>query len=52
MKQHTRVFHLAVIRLLKGIITAWEKWLTVEGSDIDQAPSDVKEAISILTPKK
>lgn len=27
MTQSTRTFHLALIRSLKGILTAWERWL-------------------------
>lgn len=28
MKHSTREFHETVIRLLKGVLTAWEKWLS------------------------
>jgi hypothetical protein len=27
MSEATRVLHEAIIRALKGILTAWEKWL-------------------------
>lgn len=27
MNQNTRELHETVIRLLKGVLTAWEKWL-------------------------
>jgi hypothetical protein len=28
MSEATREFHEAAIRLVKGIITAWERWLS------------------------
>lgn len=28
MNSHTRELHETVIRLLKGVLTAWEKWLS------------------------
>lgn len=28
MTDATREFHETVIRLLKGVLTAWEKWLS------------------------
>jgi len=52
MKQHTRLLHLTVIRLLKGVITAWEKWLSTEGQDPAKAPEDVKEVLKMLSPKQ
>jgi hypothetical protein len=30
MQSPTIIFHEAVIRALKGIIAAWEKWLEVQ----------------------
>jgi hypothetical protein len=33
MRPETRALHWAILRLCKGILTAWERWLTVYGSD-------------------
>lgn len=30
MKPHTRTLHQTLLRLVKGIITAWEAWLNSE----------------------
>jgi hypothetical protein len=27
MKPHTRTLHVTLLRLIKGMITAWEAWL-------------------------
>lgn len=35
MNAPTRIFHEAVIRALKGIITAWEKWLESTETALD-----------------
>ena len=47
MKQHTRELHESLIRLAKGMITAWERWLSKDA--IDQAkPGTIEDAMQIL----
>lgn len=32
MKTHTKIMHESLIRGLRGLLTAWEKWLESEHS--------------------
>lgn len=36
MKDSTRALHSAIIRAIKGILAAWEKWLTEQADPKDE----------------
>ena len=36
MKPHTKVLHLSLIRAVKAIIAAWEKWLKEQDQEQNQ----------------
>lgn len=48
MTPHTRLFHQTLIRLIKGIVTAWERWLVAEhtASLPEGTPDDVVNILS------
>lgn len=51
MSPATRQLHLDAIRLLKGLLTAWEKWLHAEyASSLPEGT--VKDAMDLLRPDK
>jgi len=50
-KPHTYRLHFAVIRSLRGVITAWEKW--VEADHLESLPDGTpEEVMKILTPDR
>lgn len=50
MKPYTYRFHFAAIRALRGLLTAWEKW--VEADHLESLPEGTPdEVIKLLTPE-
>lgn len=51
MKAYTHAFNLGLIRLLRGMLTVWEKWVQAAYLESlpDATPDDVLKA---LTPQK
>jgi len=50
MSPITKEFHLSLIRLLKGMLTAWERW-TQETYLASLPDGTVDDALKILSPK-
>jgi hypothetical protein len=51
MKEYDRVAQINAIRLLRGLLTTWEKWL--QAKYLEQLPTATpEEIVKILTPEK
>lgn len=47
MKPHTRELHESLLRLAKGMVTAWERWLVKEVAEPDKAAT-IEDVMRIL----